>query len=252
MKRTTDYQKQTQITDYQKQITDYQKQKQKQTIKKCFVFDFDCTITFTHWFHFIHNFDRYMAITNNNYLKGCYEDLKNLSDKINLGIKNTKLTSYEKQLLINNIMGGYERIHILKTFLALLINNGYSLFIASRGCLKDIVYLLEISNIDIKLFKAINAQHFCNNKNCRYNYMSKEMFLYTLYNKGYNVIRYIDDDDTEHIKFKDIVDDNKYIIIDYVYYGNDTIKLGKECQGLTINMLTIILLHNNLPYTTVV
>lgn len=207
--------------------------------KKCFVFDFDCTLTYTHWFYFLHDFDKYLKKYGiQPYLSEYLANLHNKGNKSNKG--NNKLTSYEKQVLLSVIMGGKKRIDMLNTFLKILIRNGYSLFIASRGYLDDILYLLKLSGIKANMFKYINARSYENEV------MSKDAFLCVLYRRGYTKIRYVDDTDTEHEKF--ITSGYCPISapslggmkIDYVYYGSN-IGLQKESLGLTLKMMKIIL-----------
>lgn len=188
--------------------------------KKCFVFDFDCTLTYTHLFYFIHDFDRYLKMYN------IPSSLRKLSNKVRR--HNNKLTSYEKLTIINIIMGGYERLDTIKAFLITLICNGYSLFIASRGYLTDILYLLELSGIDANIFNYINASFPAITR--------KDMFLHILYQHGYTKIRYIDDTDTEHKKF---TMSKQNPILDYFYYGSN-IGLQKESLGLTTKMIDMI------------
>lgn len=191
--------------------------------KKCFVFDFDCTITFTHWFYFVHDFDKYKTLYN---VPSCLGKLSKLVKE------NRKLTLYEKSILIKYIMGGYERINMLKSFLAILIRDGYSLFIASRGYVEDILYLLKLSGLNV--FRYINA-HSSEHKN-----ISKDKFLFNLYQRGYTKIRYVDDNNEEHNKLN-------LENVDYFYYGSN-VNLQKENLGLTSNMLNTILKHDNIFY----
>lgn len=227
----------------------------KQNLTKLFVFDFDCTLTYSHWFYFIHRFDHwaetflknfpYFKKLSHNDQETKKSELKTLSKKIlNFVATNNKLdmnqytdkaVNYlqdkEKELLYTNIMGGKNRLEKIVLFIQTLIDNRYDIAIASRGYFDDIRFFLAI--INVHNIQIINAQHDCNYdaekipKDCKY--MDKEEFVKYAFNTKYNEVRYADDDPKEH---KNLLPEigNK----DYKYYGpQNLIQNTKNSLGLS-------------------
>lgn len=224
--------------------------------KSIFIFDFDCTLTYSHWFYFIRDFNGWKSkfLEELPYYYGCPEDaeekrnntLQILSQKISQFITTNNnlnkeqyiskaksfLSKEELQLLLHYIMGGKARLLMICSLIETLIKNGYEIAIASRGFYNDILFLLAILDSTNNI-KMINANHDCTydaNQILRNSkYISKEAFIKSLLDSGYKKVRYIDDDPTEHKNLLHEVE-NK----DYKYYGPQTeIKNTKNSQGIS-------------------
>jgi hypothetical protein len=248
----------------------------KSSHKKVFIFDFDCTITYTHWFYYLHSFDEWKIkylYANPQYKKvnesqkaTVINKLKDTSNKIvNLLLSDyanndlspntiaqlNKLTSTEHySIILNYIMGGVIRKNAICSLIKTLTNNGYEVVIASRGLYIDIKALLLLLRFDG--IKEINAKKNCKSRDpSSCNYISKPDYIKTLYNQGYTTIRYVDDTIEEH---KELIKnfDKKVFNPDYKFYGktNDAytvdINLVADGYGLTQDNINVILVDNKI------
>ena len=216
---------------------------------KCFVFDFDCTITSSHWFLFLESFSEWIKVHpqyNSEEIKNLYTKLINMRTefKRNPNIL-TSLTEKETRIIIIIFMNGNDRFKMIKTFLNELKQNKYDLFIASRNYKENIELFLNIVKMT-DVFQDINAQNCGNNRtNCTY--ISKDNYILDLYkNKYYGIIRYADDDPTEHELLITKIKQDK-ISVDYKYYGalncDKCLNIGLEKNklGLSLNSINAIL-----------
>jgi hypothetical protein len=99
--------------------------------KNAFVFDFDCTITSKHFFYFTHD----------------YETFKKMYPYVSYPTNETDTNETD---MINMIMGGEERIRLIKNMINTLVSKNCEVHIASRGVKKDIIeFLKKIGIINI-------------------------------------------------------------------------------------------------------
>lgn len=198
---------------------------------KCFVFDFDCTLTSSHYYFFIEHYNKWRintgidkgrdisyALRKFREEKVNYENCKIILEKINPNYLN----------IINECIMNF-RIQDLKCFLDFISKKGYDIFISSRGYVYDIglfLYLFDIQNIE----KIYGTKPYVA-------YFPKRYVLKKLYKKGYDFIFYIDDTHGEHYEFLKIIQ-NKSLDLEYYFYD----KLKENGQGLTKEMMKGIML----------
>ncbi len=121
-------------------------------MKKCVVFDFDCTITYYHWFNVMRG--KYNINNINNIIKYLDTDSKKLYTSIpNSYISNKDFGN--PIYLCNIIMGGTTRINKIKQFFKKLLDNGVILVIASYGYVDEIYNILKTVGINPNIFKYI-------------------------------------------------------------------------------------------------
>ena len=164
------------------------KQEPKKIVNtKCVVFDFDCTLTYKHWYHFtmdLATFERKF---------GSISDELNCREQILECLKKRiiyTLSFGERNWIIDNFMGGAERLTYIKEMMKTLTKAGNTLYISSRGNKKDIETFLNIVGLNT-YFMSDNV----------YGYeMKKDLLIKKLIAKNDNVV-YIDDDNTEHLNF---------------------------------------------------
>lgn len=220
----------------------YAKEKNK---GQCIVFDFDCTLTYTHYFYFLNMFDQYVK-------NSWYEDItKNKKlittdelDKIAFDVKknggNTKgeylITKTDKSTLINIFFGGITRFErLMKMFETLYDELEYDIYISSRGQCENILSLVYAVGI-AKYIVEIDAHTETGNKKCKENGGKVEYISGILSQKYYNIM-YVDDDNTEYMEIKH---DTRSRHSDIKYYGYDEINLKNNHFGLDINMIEYI------------
>lgn len=224
--------------------------------KKCFILDFDCTITYSHWTIFLLNYEKwknefllidpnYINLNNEqkNLTSKKLEEISILINKViasndkagireNIALIEKELDNTEMQLLLlTYIMGGVDRRNMICSFIKTLSKNGYYVAIASRGYTTNIRVFLNLMKIYDHI--TINAHNDCtykNNKPDSCKYITKENYIISLYNQGYKVIRYIDDDSSEHNNLQKLIKNINNI--DYKYYGSN-IGLNLNEHGLT-------------------
>jgi len=245
---------------------------------KIFVFDFDCTLTYSHWYSFIHNYDNWttqflpqnpsqkpkpeQTIVNNLRKVSTYllkfiahnsrASAQTLKSKI-ARLRNTPIYG----AVLTYIMGGTQRRNVINTFIETLVKNGHEVAIASRGYQKDIVVFLALMRI--KGISKINAQHDCvyeNNVPIARKYTNKEDLIKNLLmsQSKYTTVCYIDDDPTEHNKLLTMLNEKE--LTRYKYYGakegSNTIVIDLETNGsgLTKEVIDTILEDNNIENLT--
>lgn len=252
---------------------DHKLMKKGSNIKKCFIFDFDCTITFNHWFHFTNSFEHWVKLTGKNMdLSMDIPKLRTIRGKINMimqqsieyyendpnlideWIKTINLSDEHIQILKKYFIGSLEREKALIMFFQILQNNNYELYISSKGYYIYIQILLRLLGLK-HFFKDENiyGRQKCSVKNNRIiceEENPKDKILVNLF-KIYDIVRYVDDDAVDHQNLisKHIND----IISDYKYYGfvpnsnySLNINLIKDNNGLNVDLMNIILNDNSL------
>lgn len=123
------------------------------SIKKCFVFDFDCTITYSH-LHWLTNepFGRYRERWNNVIIEHGYDDriLGQIFDK-----KDIWWMSHDA--LTKIIFGNELRLNNIKNFFEELKKNNYDIYVSSRGNCDPIKKALD--------YVALMKNIFCTKRN---------------------------------------------------------------------------------------
>lgn len=180
--------------------------------KHAIVFDFDCTLTTTHFYNKVSTIVN--EILNNHFAKNItlnseyvcdftmliarfmLNDIK--EDEFSVDFKESTLykTSNIKQICIDTIFGGTERFEILRKFFDELKQNG-ELYISSRGNCDHILWLLKKVELS-GYFKEINANDDSDDSRCTVT--NKSNFIHGL---RYKNIYYIDDDPFESFDLHD-------------------------------------------------
>jgi hypothetical protein len=196
-----------------------------------FVFDFDCTLTYTHFYYFTNDLDTYCK----KFKVEQTDKIKNLQVSIIKYLKeDTKINLYLLEQFIELIFGGNDRLKMIKQFLCKLnLNNVY---IASRGNKNDICKCIDLCGIKIS------------HNNIFGNETPKVNVINNLINKG-NVF-YVDDDRFEHIEFiRNLLIIDKFPMTiaqknnnNYVFMNS----LMKEGSGLTLEQINLILHFYNI------
>lgn len=213
------------IIDIIQKIIDRKKQLMATTHeKKCIVFDFDCTLTYTHYYYYINDLEKYKTDW---FTKLDKEYTKNINDIILKDMQNNFNWNKYKDNLTNILFGGEERLDNIINFLTLLKENGYDIYISSRGICNDIYKVLEFYDIK-KYVQEVNAND--NTNVCPQ--MHKAMYIMHL-KKKYGVIYYVDDDESDNYS---ILKNNIHADITYKYFGKN-IGLIKNGNGLTETMI---------------
>ena len=196
----------------------------------CFIFDFDCTLTISHWYYFLENFNHWKQNYEN--IDENMENISNIISKFKYQNFKFELCKYILKnkfpnfliLLRKYFLGDIQRNENLKTFFDLIDKSSYDIFIVSRGYKYDIELFLYF--FKFRHIKKVYARKL-NNK-----YIQKNIYFKNLVLKGYNIIKYIDDDHSDHLEFKKLIKINKYNI-DYVFYD----LLEKEGTGINLNII---------------
>ena len=217
-----------------------------QNPKKFVVFDFDCTLTYAHSHYFVSNIDYFCKVKNwiNSYDK---TSLKNLSEKVWDLISGEELddlsNTQERNMLVNIIFGGQDRLQQIREFLTQLQKMSCELFIASKGLFITIEQLLKFVELD-SFFMPTEERISANKGPMEY---SKGEFIMVLHKENPDAkIYYIDDDSTEH---KDFLQEEPDADQFYSYYG-ENIGLKKDQNGLTQQMMNqLINLISSQPIT---
>lgn len=216
-------------------------------MKKCFIFDFDCTLTISHFYYFVYDIDSYCI------------NWRSVADKFNIEQKNIRALSAiwceaciptstlsqphnrlrallmeNQDLLLNLIFGGKHRLSLIKLFLQSLIDAEYDLYISSRGMTEDIIKIMDLFDLS-KYFKEINANVRTHTHARAGTNVGKVDFILGLAKNGYEEISYVDDCNHEHTKLSKLIDSK----ILYNYYGSN-IGLAYNANGLTTKMIKII------------
>lgn len=146
--------------------------------KRCIIFDFDCTLTKTHFYYFTSEFNTYKRMylddeningkkfffANNQLVNMSMNDIINLQQYISTNIwkiKRTEVNNFilneeQKKLFINIIFGGSKRIEILKKYFDFFKNNNIDIHISTRGYYAHVNWCLKIIGLD-GYIKDINS-----------------------------------------------------------------------------------------------
>lgn len=195
-------------------------------MRKILVTDFDCTLTYVHYFHFMNNragvffnTDNWDSHFSTNFGRSLYEN----TEPFNAGNVNHLVTLF---------FGSRQRLVNLKIFLSIFKNFGYEIHISSRGVCDDIIDLIKKVGLN-EYIDQINSASKKSNNNC---IISSKVPYITSLLKDRNVekVVYIDDDDAEH-KILQTLNSPKYM-----YFGSN-IGLYKNQNGLDDNMMNSII-----------
>ena len=207
---------------------------------KCVIFGFDNTITSLNSHYFFNDkiyFDQYMKPfselpeINKDQIPLIYKSIKYLINNVNSqGLSSLPRIKLEKKLgeiiakdgslpfdrtqvyeLIDFLFGGKSRIEELKKLFQLINQSEYTLTIIGKGNLKEIIYLLKMTDL-FKYFNfilAINddgqyisklSPHFQSITST----FNKSDFINTLISLNYSDILYIDEDQSQFNRFAEI------------------------------------------------
>ena len=196
-----------------------------------FIFDFDCTLTYTHFYYFTHDLNTYckkFKIRLDNEIKILQKDIINYL-KENIYIPLNSLVYFTEL-----IFGGTERLRLIKKFLNKL--NLKNVYIASRGNKNDICKCIDLLGIKIP------------HDNIFGNETPKVNVINNLINVG-NVF-YVDDDRQEHMEFiKDFETNSRLPFTSCIKNNNHYVfmnSLMKEGSGLTLEQMNSILNFYNI------
>ena len=113
------------------------------------IFDFDCTLTTKHFYHFMNINNKILDSKVLEYI----DDIDNFKKVIETGCNN--ITDIFKQILINEFFGGNERLEKLKEVLQKLKEYNCRIIIASKGKHNQIISLLKC----LGLFEMFDEIH---------------------------------------------------------------------------------------------
>ena len=204
--------------------------------KNCIVFDYDCTLTSTHFYHFINSPSEFKKLWGN--------DIQNCDELINRYSQN--VLSMPNNIAIDTFFGGIERFTELENML-IRLNDNYDVFISSRGFCENIIPFLKKLNLH-RLFVEVNANEYTvfyqDKIYCAMGNQGKVSYIMNLWNTYDNII-YVDDNDGEYIAIKELPkyknNPNKL-----KYLGESELGLEKDKKGLTIEMIYKLLKISNL------
>lgn len=200
-------------------------------MKKCFIFDFDCTITYSHYYYYRNNIEYYKKKWAN-VLK-----MFNIDANALFNLSRENIWSPFKVDIINLFFGGEQRLNYIRAFFDAIRNNGYDIYISSRGNYAEILELLIFLDLD-RYIKDINAA-IRTRESLRYKNMSKIMFVDCILQEKYDKIIYVDDNNDEHLT----IIRNPYINTNnYKFYG-ENVGLHKDGNGLSIASMQQIYLE---------
>jgi hypothetical protein len=191
-----------------------------------FIFDFDCTLTYTHFYYFVHDLETYCK----KFKIVLTDEIKNTQQEIIKYIKGEYIPSiYTTTHFIDLIFGGDKRLQMIKNFLNVLgLDN---VFIASRGIKNDIAKCVDLIGIKIPHAHIFDYQ---TPKINVLNYLISQRNIF-----------YIDDDKKEHGEFMlDLKPTNRFPFVlseknshCYVFMNS----LMKEGNGITAEQIELII-----------
>ena len=174
---------------------------------KCVVFDFDCTLTKRHFYHFLNNQSKFKKLYNKEFTD--WKKIKELKERVKPYFEDRScfISDNDIKSILNIIIGGINRLKIIKSMLNKLYNNKVHLHISSRGFTNEIYKFLRLYNLE-NYFNFVNG---CRNTYILLNDKNGDKYIKnTIKTNGkidffkrfiidrYNFITYIDDDQKEH------------------------------------------------------
>jgi hypothetical protein len=200
---------------------------------KVFVFDFDCTLTARHLFHFLHNENIFKTLYNKEYTDEFYKIIKKYFDGIDV---EKSVMDDVKVKFIDLIFGSEKRLESIKNMFTHIGRD--NVYISSRGYRTEINQVLKFVGLDeyINHYNIYGNEKFKSTLLCELSEINKSVF-------------YSDDDLTEHnnfvfVKNMEMKTDDK-ILQKYEHEGKTYIfynfaKKTSEEGGLTISAMNLI------------
>lgn len=209
-------------------------------MKSCIIFDFDCTITYSHVYWLVHNFNYYMTKWGQ-YLPVSQTDLLTIQSIITNRTPFDTLSENIKSNICLITYGGEQRLSHIKHMLEYFREKGYYIYISSNNKCSFINYLLQ--NFDLK--KYFLFVHSIKNM---LSFQNKKLFILDIQKTNqFNNVYYVDDTDAESDILNYEFTDG---LINYKYFGKN-IGLDKDMFGLTCDMIdelkkqTYLITHNS-------
>jgi 2-hydroxy-3-keto-5-methylthiopentenyl-1-phosphate phosphatase len=197
---------------------------------KCVVFDFDCTLTYTHCYYLLNSYEKGFQ-PKHQWSSVTQQCNLNTNADINNMLRNWN--TYREELT-QILFGGIDRLNMIKSFLDFILSKGYDIYISSKGICRDIEYALSFFGLR-HYITEINA----NGGPCVE--MSKPEYIVNILidSRNYKNIIYIDDDSGEDAMIKYLLRE-KPRDVNYKYIGPD-IGLYKDQNGLTHQMISMLI-----------
>jgi 2-hydroxy-3-keto-5-methylthiopentenyl-1-phosphate phosphatase len=202
------------------------------------VTDFDCTITYSHFYYFLNDIPSFLSKEHWK-LDGNIDYIK-LSQSLNRYIHNNIEIPIDEKITIQQILLGNDiRYKSLIDFLNFLKENNIPIYISSRGICHQIEKFLILFNLQEYFVNIINANQPSGPKYTCYT-TTKDIFIKELLDNKYDKIIYIDDKNDE---YNDIVEFDRLNNSNYnsniKFYGNDQ-GVKTEQNGVTSEMIETI------------
>ena len=155
---------------------------------KIVIFDFDCTLTMRHYYHFLRN---------QNLWKDMYRgyEYNSVTASVILGLGT--IPEQSKEYIVDAIWGGHDRVENIRELLKYLKTMGYDLAVSSRGKKYEIATALNIIDCK-KYFSVIQGSDGVLSQDGVSQYSRKTDFIKRYVFKNYDKVIYIDDDSDEH------------------------------------------------------
>jgi hypothetical protein len=187
-----------------------------------FIFDFDCTLTYTHYYWFLNGMSQFMS---NRHWAPVIKRFDIDPGKLFPG---GKPAEEQKESLINLFFGGKERFELVRGFLKELKEAGFDLYISSRGNCRSIKLLTGLLDLN-EFFEGVNA----GGAEDPFYQGGKVSFISRLVReKKPSHVFYADDDGKEHYELEQELKGR----VEYTYFGAN-IGLLKDHNGLTREMI---------------
>ena len=207
------------------------------TTNTVYVFDFDCTITFRHFFAFLNNLDVFKGMYSKSHVID-NEEVDLIYNTVYGYFKNTEQTKIADDIVnkfINLIFGSKDRLDNIKYLINTLQSTRQCVYIASKGIRDEIIKCIELVGINIALTNITGRDD-----------RNKVDVLQLLYSN--NNVFYVDDDDDQHQLFAQNINAPYRVKDLYVHKKNTYVfmPLFKNGYGLVNhNMITILQLNLN-------
>ena len=207
-------------------------------MKNCLIFDFDCTLTYTHWFYFVNDFNYWLQNFGfKNFkidekeiyiLKNCSKFFLECRKKnpIYNTIINEKNFKKYKKCVLKYIFGGKKRLDMIIKLFKTINDKNYDIYVISYSYMYDIYLMFHI--FDIGKIKKVIAKS-------RYSEMeTKDYYLKEIYFSGVKKIIYVDDSEHDYDNFiKNLDEKDKNLVKNDKDFTNFIfIKLIKEDNGI--------------------